>query len=123
MQSWKGSFGRHRIRLSINAIHDRASSGKEMSEPVRPTVSLDEPLFGLEEYLRDLGWKIVKVSPGVSDDEVVNMAKKNGYVIVSPDRKLLSRCRVLGVQIVDVGFEALARMVHQSLEKSLGTQP
>jgi len=88
-----------------------------MSPPVKPTVLLDEPLFGLEEYLRDLGWKIVKVPPSVSDDEVVNIAKKNAYVVVSPDRKLLSRCRVIGIQIVDVGFEALARIVHETLEK------
>ncbi len=92
-----------------------------MSASVRPTVLLDEPLFGLEEYLRDLGWKTVKVSPGVSDDDVVNMAKKNGYVVVSPDKKLLSRCRVLGVQTVAVGLEAFAKIVHESLEKTLRT--
>ncbi len=92
-----------------------------MSASAKPTVLLDEPLFGLDEYLRDLGWKTVKVSPGLSDDDVVTAAKQNGYVVVSPDRKLLSRCRVLGIQVVDVGFEVLARVVHESLEKNLKT--
>ena len=43
----------------------------------RPTVLLDEQLFGLDEYLRDLGWMTTKVRPGVTDDEVVTLAKKN----------------------------------------------
>jgi len=90
-----------------------------MGSMVKPTVLLDEPLFGLEEYLRDLGWKTFKVSPGISDDDVVNMAKEMGYVVVSPDRRLLSRCRVLGIQTVDVGLEAIAMIVHESLKKTL----
>ena len=43
----------------------------------RPTVLLDEQLFGLDEYLRDLGWMTTKVRPGLSDDKVVNLAKEN----------------------------------------------
>jgi len=43
----------------------------------RPTVLLDEQLFGLDEYLRDLGWMTTKVRPGVTDDEVVSLAKEN----------------------------------------------
>jgi hypothetical protein len=90
-----------------------------MIRSVRPTVLLDEPLFGLEEYLRDFGWKTVKVDPGISDDQVVTLARNNSYIVVSPDRKLLSRCRLLGIEIVDVGFEALAKVVHESLENTL----
>jgi rRNA-processing protein FCF1 len=94
-----------------------------MSALVRPTVLLDEPVFGLEEYLRDLRWKIMKEFLGTSDDEIVNVAKENGYVVVSPDRKLLSRCRVLEIHVVDVGFEVLAKVVNESLERTVKSQP
>ena len=40
----------------------------------RPTVLLDEQLFGLDEYLRDFGWTTTKVRPGITDDEVVDLA-------------------------------------------------
>ena len=71
----------------------------------RPTVILDEQLFGLNEYLRDLGWMATRVRPGLSDDEVVNLAKENKYIVVSLDRKLLSRCRVMGIPAVNLGVE------------------
>src|SRR6266581_4580080 len=80
----------------------------------RPTVLLDEQLFGLDEYLRDLGWITTKVRPGVTDDEVVNLAKENKYIVVSLDRKLLSRCRVMGIPTVDLGLEVQAKVVHSN---------
>jgi uncharacterized protein with PIN domain len=88
----------------------------------RPTVLLDEQLFGLDEYLRDLGWETAKVRPGISDDEVVNLAKNNNYIAVSLDKKLLSRCRVMGIHSVDLGFEVQARIVHDSLQKIITAQ-
>jgi rRNA-processing protein FCF1 len=88
----------------------------------RPTVLLDEPLFGLDEYLRDLGWTTTKVRPGISDDEVVKLARENKYIVVSPDRKLLSRCRVMGIPLVDLGLEVQARIVHESLQKIMTSQ-
>jgi predicted nuclease of predicted toxin-antitoxin system len=88
----------------------------------RPTVLLDEQLFGLDEYLRDLGWTTTKVRPGITDDEVVNLAKENEYVVVSLDKKLLSRCRVMGIPSVDLGLEVLARIVHESLQKIITSQ-
>jgi uncharacterized protein with PIN domain len=83
----------------------------------RPTLLLDEPLLGLDVFLRDLGWKIVKVEQGMSDDAVLSLAKKTGYVIVTPDRQLVSRCRLQGVRVVDIGLEELARRVHQILQR------
>jgi predicted nuclease of predicted toxin-antitoxin system len=88
----------------------------------QPTVLLDEQLFGLDEYLRDLGWTTTKVRPGVTDDEVVNLAKENDYVVVSLDKKLLSRCRVMGIPSVDLGLEVQARIVHESLQKIITSQ-
>jgi rRNA-processing protein FCF1 len=88
----------------------------------RPTVLLDEQLFGLDEYLRDLGWTTTKVRPGITDDEVVNLAKENRYIVVSLDKRLLSRCRVMGIPLVDLGLEVQARIVHESLQKILPSQ-
>ena len=88
----------------------------------RPTVLLDEQLFGLEEYLRDLGWTTTKVTPGVSDDEVVSIAKDKKYIVVSLDKKLLSRCRVMGIPSIDLGLEVQARIVHESLKRILADQ-
>ena len=83
----------------------------------RPTVLLDEQLFGLDEYLRDLGWSTTKVTPGITDDEVVTLAKDNKYIVVSLDKKLLSRCRVMGIPSVDLGLEVQAKIVHESLQR------
>ncbi len=81
----------------------------------KPTLLLDEQVLGLDEFLRDLGWNTVKVKPGMTDDTVLSLARENGYVVISQDRKLLSRCRLQGVKMVDIGFEDLARRVHQIL--------
>jgi rRNA-processing protein FCF1 len=80
-------------------------------------------LFGLDEYLRDLGWTTAKVKPGAPDDEVVNLAKAGKYIVVSNDKKLLSRCRVMGIPSVDLGIEVQARIVHESLQRILGQNP
>jgi rRNA-processing protein FCF1 len=88
----------------------------------RPTVLLDEQLFGLDEYLRDLGWATTKVTPGITDDEVVSLAKDNKYIVVSLDKKLLSRCRVMGIPSVDLGLEVQARIVHESLQRIITSQ-
>lgn len=88
----------------------------------QPTVLLDEQLFGLEEYLRDLGWTTTKVTPGVSDDAVVSVARDKKYIVVSLDKKLLSRCRVMGIPSIDLGLEVQARIVHESLKRILAGQ-
>jgi len=88
----------------------------------RPTVLLDEQLFGLDEYLRDLGWSTTKVTPGITDDEVVSLAKDNKYIVVSLDKKLLSRCRLMGIPSVDLGLEVQAKIVHESLQRIITSQ-
>ena len=88
----------------------------------RPTLLLDEQVLGLDEFLRDLGWNTVKVKPGMTDDIVLSLAKENGYVVISQDRKLLSRCRLQGIKVVDIGFEDLARRVHQILMRDFVTE-
>ena len=88
----------------------------------KPTLLLDEQVLGLDEFLRDLGWDTVKVKPGMTDDTVLRLAKENSYVVISQDRKLLSRCRLQGINVVDIGFEDLTRRVHQILMQDFVTE-
>ncbi len=88
----------------------------------RPTVLLDEQLLGLEVFLKDLGWKTVKVKPGRSDDEVLASAKENGYVLVTRDVNLASRCRVQEIKVVQMGLEEEARMLHQILQANFASK-
>ena len=80
-----------------------------------PKLLIDESVLGLGAFLHDLGWETVAVKSGTSDDDIVRLARANGYVVVTPDRRLLARCRAAGIEVVDVGFEDLARRVHQTL--------
>ncbi len=73
----------------------------------------------MDVYLRDLGWKIVTVrealGSGKSDDSIIELAKKREYVVVTTDRKLAKRCRILGIGVVELGVEDFARTVHEKL--------
>jgi rRNA-processing protein FCF1 len=87
----------------------------------KPTILLDEPILGMDVYLRDLGWDIVTIretiGSGKSDDAIIGLAKKEAYVLVTTDRKLAKRCRMLDIGVVEVGVEDYARAVHQKLTK------
>ncbi|MDA4129029.1 MAG: DUF5615 family PIN-like protein [Thaumarchaeota archaeon] len=91
----------------------------------RPTILLDEPILGMDVFLKDLGWKIVTVresiGSGKSDDEIVELARKNNYFVVTTDRKLAKRCRLLNIGVVEVGVETFARAVHETLSKEFST--
>ncbi|TMI20812.1 hypothetical protein E6H31_08090 [Candidatus Bathyarchaeota archaeon] len=112
----------HRPRKLLRKRSSNSEQTKRAREMHRPTILLDEQLFGLDEYLRDLGWVTTKVTPGVTDDEVVSLAKDNKYIVVSLDKKLLSRCRVMGIPSVDLGLEVQAKIVHESLQRIIASQ-
>ena len=101
----------------------RLRSSADDSPKKKTTLLLDEPLLGLDEFLRDLGWNTVKVTQGMNDDEVLKLAKANDYVLVSPDRRLVDRGRLQGIRMVDVGLTELAKRVHETLERDLGLLP
>lgn len=96
------------------ALRPESSAGK------KPTLLIDEPVLGLDEFLRDLGWNTAKVRQGDKDDGVLMLAKANDYVVITPDRKLVNRCRLQGVRVVNVGFEDLAKRVHWILVGDTG---
>ncbi len=81
----------------------------------RLTILLDEPLLGLDVFLKDLGWDTVRVKQGTSDDEVLRMAEVGGHVLVTPDGILAARCRLKGVRVAEVRLEEQAKLVDQML--------
>jgi len=87
----------------------------------RPTILLDEPLLGLDVFLRDFGWSIVKVGQGISDDEVLRTMEDGGYVLVTPDGILAARCRLKGLKVAEFKVEEQARLVDQILRRDFKT--
>ena len=89
---------------------------------MRPTILLDEPILGMDVYLRDQGWNIKTVKEllgaGKSDDRVIEITKTNKYVLVTPDRQLAKRCRLLSIDVVELGVEMFAEVVNRQLAKS-----
>ena len=102
----------HRVALS-RTLGDR--------NVVRPTILLDEPILGIDVYLRDQGWNIKTVretlGAGRSDDQIIVFAKTNKFVLVTPDRKLVRRCKLLNVEEVELGVEIFAEAVNRQLTK------
>ena len=75
--------------------------------PGRPAVLFDVPMYGLEGFIRDRGFASVKMPQGRSDDPAVELARENGYLVVTPDEQLVERCRALDIEVIDVGFRAM----------------
>ncbi len=92
---------------------------------MRPTILLDEPILGINVYLRDQGWNIKTVNEilgsGKSDDKIIEVAKINKYVLVTPDRKLAKRCRLLNIEVVELGVEIFAEAVNRQLAQTYPT--
>jgi len=91
------------------------------SDRLRPTILLDEPILGMDVYLRDQGWdiKTVKeiIGTGRSDDRIVEIAKSQNFVLVTPDRKLVKRCKLLNIHVIELGVETFAEVVNRQLAK------
>ncbi len=97
----------------------RASEGTTEAVSGRPTIVLDEGEHGMEGYLRDLGGTTVKRTKGAADDEIVDMARAGGIIVVTGDSGLLNRCRRLGIRAIDVGWDAKLTIVQRYLEEVL----
>ncbi len=87
----------------------------------RPTILLDEPLLGLDAFLRDFGWSIVKVRQGISDDGVLRTMQDGAYVLVTPDGILAARCRLKGLRVAEFSVEEQARLIDQILRRDFKT--
>ncbi|TLX96773.1 MAG: hypothetical protein E6K96_05215 [Thaumarchaeota archaeon] len=90
----------------------------------RPIVLLDEMVLGMSDYLLDAGWKTEKATEvlgnPVSDAKLVQSANSGKYVLISLDKKLMSRCRVKGIKTIELRFEDLARIALERLDKEFG---
>ena len=93
---------------------------------VRPTILLDKPILGIDVYLRDLGWNIKTVKEtlgsGRSDDQIIAFAKTNSFVLVTTDRKLARRCKLLNIEVVELGVELFAQAVNRELRMAYPTE-
>jgi len=89
---------------------------------MRPTILLDEPVLGMDVYLRDQGWIIKTVrevlGSGKSDDKIIEIAKSNKFVLVTTDRKLVKRCKLLNIEVFELGVEIFAEAVNRQLSKA-----
>jgi rRNA-processing protein FCF1 len=72
-------------------------------------------LLGLEVFLGDLGWSILKAQKGRSDDDVLRSASEANHILVTKDTELAERCRLKGVRVVELGMREAARLLDQIL--------
>ncbi len=79
-------------------------------------------MLGLEVFLRDLGWSILKVQQGRSDDEVLRSASEANHILVTKDTELAERCRLKGVRVVELGMREEARLVDQILRRDFAVE-
>ena len=78
-------------------------------------------MLGLEVFLRDLGWNILKVTQGRSDDDVLRIAFEGNHVLVTKDTELAERCRLKGVRVVELGVREESRLVDQILRRDFAS--
>ena len=73
----------------------------------------------MDVYLRDQGWSIKTVreelGAGRSDDSIVELAKRNGFVVVTTDRMLVKRWRLLNITVIELGVVTFAEVVNRRL--------
>ncbi len=89
-------------------------------------ILLDEMYTGLKPFLKALGWEIHTVDEiglkGAEDEEVVECAKNNGFVLVTQEQKVADLARLRGVPCVLVGSVEIAKTIDAELRK-LRTKP
>ena len=89
------------------------------------TILLDVQLEGMLDFIRDMGWKVDTVTKlfGTTesdrkDDKIIEHAKNNrNTVVVTQDQGLTKRCRSLGINVVGIEMDNLAKMVDKELRE------
>jgi predicted nuclease of predicted toxin-antitoxin system len=83
-------------------------------------ILLDEMYTGLGPYLKALGWDVITVEEaglkGAGDLEVVEHAKREGFLLVTQDPRVADLARLKGVSCVVVGLVEVARVIDQKLK-------
>lgn len=91
-------------------------------------VLLDVQFEGMYHILRDLKWNVTTVTKlwgptkeGRHDDKVIEHGQSNkNCVVVTQDQGLIKRCENLGIKVIGLEMDDLARMVDQILQKDYG---
>lgn len=87
------------------------------------TLLIDEDSLGVDRFLGDLDAKIIKVGDipklplGTPDPVVAKYTKKNNYIIITRDDKLVKQCKFFDVDVITLGMEDLAKKIVKSIQK------
>ena len=88
-------------------------------------ILLDVHVEGMENILSDFKWSVKTVTKLFGDSEdarkdqnVITYAKSNkNCIVVSQDHDLIRRCRTLGIKVVGLEMDDLAKLVNEILKK------
>jgi len=88
-------------------------------------ILLDVQVEGIRDFIRDMGWKAETVTElfGSSEadrkyDKIIEYAKKNREtVVITQDQGLIKRCRALGIDVVGIEMDSLAKIVDKELRE------
>ena len=94
------------------------------SEPAhpRPTLLLDQQLYGLADSLKLLGWTTTRRTASTQVLVLVNEARKEGLLILTRDKDLVRKCEFAGVPCRLVEASGPVGDVARGLDKSLREQ-
>ena len=82
---------------------------------------LDEMYAGLKEYFETLGWQVLTVQEaglaGAKDKNVVEYAKINDLLLVTPDQRPADIAELTGVKYVLISSAVIARIADAKIRE------
>jgi len=88
-------------------------------------IILDVHVEGMKDILHDMGWDartVTELFGSTQDDRkdnnVITYAQNNdNCIVVTQDHGLIRRCRAIGIEVIGLEMDDLAKMVDQILRK------
>lgn len=88
-------------------------------------ILLDVQVEGMLDIIQDFGWSantvtklFGKTALDRKDDKIIEYAKNNrNTVVITQDQGLIMRCRALGIDVVGIEMDSLARIVDKELQE------
>jgi predicted nuclease of predicted toxin-antitoxin system len=82
---------------------------------------LDEMYAGLKEYFEALGYEVQTAQEAglkaAKDKDVVEFAKKQGYLLVTQDQKPAELAELLGVKFVLISSALIAKVADEKIRE------
>ena len=80
---------------------------------------LDEMYAGLKEYFETLGYEVVTAQEAglqaAKDKDIVDYAKKNGFLLVTQDQKSADLAELMGVKYVMISNASIAKIADERI--------